>query len=208
MLYAKIAVVVTGLFALVACGGGSDDESDLPANTVANTASIPTPGDTVVTVQTSMGSFEITLFEDDSPITTENFLDYVDSGFFDGDDGDGATVFHRVVDSFVIQGGGVTAAGVDKDTESPIENEAIENELSNIKGTVAMARTTEPDTATSQFFVNLVDNLFLDPGESTFDGYAVFGEVSKGMGVVQDIGDVAVNVEAPIEDVIIEAMTY
>lgn len=169
--------------------GGDDDDS--------------APSDRLLTMETSLGSFDIELYVDDAPITTENFLAYVDSGFFDGGDDQGATIFHRVVPDFVIQGGGQTADGVQKDTLDPIENEAADTGLSNERGTLSMARTNDPDSATSQFFVNLVDNDFLDAGGSTVAGYAVFGEVTDGMDVVDAIAGVALAGEQPVEDVVI-----
>lgn len=169
--------------------GGDDDDSAASSNLLA--------------METSLGSFDIELFVDDAPNTAGNFLAYVDSGFFDGGDDEGATVFHRVVADFVIQGGGFTASGTQKDTLDPIANEASDSGLSNTRGTLSMARTSDPDSATSQFFVNLVDNLFLDPGGSTADGYAVFGEVTAGMDVVDAIGAVAVAGEEPVEPVVI-----
>ncbi|MEE2828908.1 MAG: peptidylprolyl isomerase [Myxococcota bacterium] len=158
-----------------------------------------------VSVLTSLGEFEVEFYGDAAPITTANFLAYVDEGFFDGDDGLGATVFHRVIDDFVIQGGGMTEEGTEKQTHSAIINEAATSGLSNLRGTLSMARTNAPHSATSQFFVNLVDNLFLDPGESTPDGYAVFGEVIAGMDVVDAIGGVSTDSgDQPIAPVVIE----
>jgi cyclophilin family peptidyl-prolyl cis-trans isomerase len=159
-------------------------------------------------VVTSMGAFTVELFLDDSPITTANFLAYVDEGFFDGTDGEGATIFHRVIADFVIQGGGQTAEGTQKSTHAAIVNEAIDSGLSNVRGTLAMARTNAPDSATSQWFVNVVDNTFLDPGDSTPDGYAVFAEVVEGMDVVDAIAGVATNgADQPLTPVVMESVT-
>ena len=132
---------------------------------------------------TSLGGFTVELYEREAPVTVANFLAYVDAGFFDG------TVFHRVVPGFVIQGGGLTEDLVEKDTRPPIRNES-DNELDNTRGTLSMARTSAPHSATSQFFVNLADNDFLDhkPGRH---GYAVFGRVTEGMDVVDAIAAVA-----------------
>jgi len=152
-----------------------------------------------------MGSFEVELFAQDSPNTTDNFLRYVDEGFYDGDDGLGPTVFHRIIADFMVQGGGFTDAGTQKETHAAIANEATDSGLSNSYGTLAMARTNAPDSATAQFFVNVVDNDFLDPGEMTDDGYAVFGEVTSGMDVVDAMGLVATDSnDAPFETVLIE----
>jgi len=135
------------------------------------------------------------LLPEDAPISVENFLQYVDDGFYD------ATVFHRVVPGFVIQGGGMTSNGAEKDTRAPIKNEA-KNGLKNDRGTLSMARTSVVDSATSQFFVNLVDNDFLNNGSRDF-GYAVFGKVVDGMDVVDAIGEVEVG--DPRKGVVIES---
>ncbi len=168
-------------------------------------------GPAQVRITTSLGAFTVDVFEDDAPTTAANFLAYVDAGFFDGTDGLGATIVHRVASDFVIQGGGFTVDLVEKDTRDPIVNEATDSGLSNARGTLAMARLAAPDTATSQWFVNLDDNTFLDAGGSTVEGYAVFAEVTEGLDVVDAIGAVAVGVQGtlddvPIEPVIIEAV--
>jgi len=205
MRHIRLASVFAVLFTLVACGGGDDPQDTDGDNTDSDTdVTLPKPAQTMVTIATNMGSFEIQLYDEEAPVTTENFLFYVDSGFYDGSDGIGPTIFHRVVDDFVIQGGGETEGGLQKDTELPIENES-KKKRSNLTGTVAMARTSDPDSATSQFYVNLADNTFLDGGST--DGYAVFGEVVSGMDVVEDIGRVAVDMEMPLDPVIMEAVT-
>jgi len=132
-----------------------------------------------VLIQTTDGDITIELFADKSPITVENFLRYVDEGHYDG------TVFHRVIPNFMIQGGGFTAGLEEKATHEPIVNES-RNKLHNTRGTLAMARTSDPDSATAQFFINQRSNLRLDwsPGN---DGYTVFGEVIEGMQVVDII---------------------
>lgn len=132
-----------------------------------------------VLMKTTDGDITIELFADKSPITVENFLRYVDEGHFDG------TIFHRVIPNFMIQGGGFTAELEEKPTHEPIVNES-RNKLHNMPGTLAMARTNDPDSAAAQFFINLRSNLRLDwsPGK---DGYAVFGEVTDGMQVVEII---------------------
>jgi cyclophilin family peptidyl-prolyl cis-trans isomerase len=136
----------------------------------------------VVTMTTSMGTITITLFPDEAPVTVQNFLTYVRDGFYDG------LVFHRVIKNFMIQGGWFDSNFKLKATRAPIHNEA-NNGLSNKRGTVAMARTDVVDSATSQFFINTVNNTFLDYKPSSF-GYAVFGEVTGGMDVVDAISSV------------------
>ena len=133
-------------------------------------------GNPIVLMKTTDGDITIELFADKSPITVENFLSYVDDGHYDG------TVFHRVIPNFMIQGGGFTQALEEKATKEPIVNES-KNKLHNTRGTLAMARTNDPDSATAQFFINQRSNLRLDwsPGK---DGYTVFGKVLDGMQVV------------------------
>lgn len=147
----------------------------------------------MIRFETSLGDFTIELFESDAPISAQNFLDYVDAGHFDG------TVFHRVIPGFVIQGGGMTADMKQKPTGKPIKNEA-DNGLKNRRGTLSMARTNDPHSATSQFFVNLVDNAFLDPGRGGA-GYAVFGHVTEGMSVVDEIAKVKTGKKGMHDDV-------
>ena len=136
----------------------------------------------MVTMKTSLGDVQIELDADKAPITVENFLAYVDAGFYDG------TVFHRVIPNFMVQGGGFDESMSQKPTRPPIENEA-KNGLQNQTGTLAMARTSDPNSATAQFFINLVDNDFLNHGSRDF-GYAVFARVVGGMDVVQQIAGV------------------
>jgi len=135
-----------------------------------------------VILKTSVGEIEIELFADKAPESVKNFLAYVDEGFYDG------TIFHRVIKEFMIQGGGYDGARQKKPTRGPIKNEAT-NGLKNEVGTVAMARTSVPDSATSQFFINVENNAFLDHREPTPEGfgYAVFGHVTRGMDVVEKI---------------------
>ncbi|MBU4352376.1 MAG: peptidyl-prolyl cis-trans isomerase [Nanoarchaeota archaeon] len=155
----------------------------------------------VVVLETSKGIIEVELDREHAPITVENFLSYVNEGFFEG------TIFHRVISGFMIQGGGFLPDGSQKETKAPIKLES-NNELKNVVGTIAMARTMVPDSATSQFFINTVDNDFLNyaPGN---DGYAVFGKVIVGMDVVKAIEAVetssnGANQDWPVEDVVIE----
>ena len=150
----------------------------------------------MIRFETSLGSFTVELFEQDAPLSSSNFLEYVDAGHFDG------TVFHRVIPGFVIQGGGLTADMRQKQTRAPIRNEA-DNGLKNRRGTLSMARTNDPHSATSQFFVNLVDNAFLDPGRGGA-GYAVFGHVVEVMDVVDKIAAVKTGNRAGHQDVPLE----
>lgn len=149
-----------------------------------------------VLVSTSRGDITLELDELKAPATTENFLRYVNSGFFDG------TIFHRVIPGFMIQGGGFTADMRQKPAARPITNEA-DNGLKNDRGTVAMARTSDPHSASSQFFINLVDNDFLNHKAKTGAGwgYAVFGTVVEGMDVVDAIARVATGTHGPHSDV-------
>ena len=148
--------------------------------------------DTIVVLVTSMGNIEIKLATKEAPVTTENFLSYVEDDYFDG------TIFHRVIPGFMIQGGGFTPDGTQKTTEDPIVLES-DNGLKNKRGTIAMARTSDPDSATSQFFINVVDNAFLDKSSGS-DGYAVFGEVVEGMDVVDAIEGVKTSTKGLFED--------
>ncbi len=154
--------------------------------------------------QTSLGSFLVELRTEDAPISCQNFLDYATAGHFDG------LVFHRVIPDFMIQGGGMTADMGQRKTRAPIKNEAS-NGLKNRRGTLSMARTNDPDSATSQFFVNLKDNVFLDPGRGNA-GYAVFAHVTEGMDVVDKIATVETGTrghheDVPLEPVVIESVT-
>lgn len=148
----------------------------------------------VVVLTTTLGEIEIELDEAKAPITVKNFLAYVDEGFYDG------TIFHRVIRDFMIQGGGFTPQMSQKKTKANIQNEAA-NGLKNVKGSLAMARTSAPHSASSQFFINHKDNAFLDyPGQDGW-GYAVFGRVTKGIEVVDKIAAVQTGVKAGMSDV-------
>jgi peptidyl-prolyl cis-trans isomerase A (cyclophilin A) len=138
----------------------------------------------MVVFETSLGKFEVELFEKEAPISSANFLSYVDDGFFDG------VIFHRVIPGFMIQGGGFEPGMKQKKVNAPIKNEAT-NGLKNERGTLAMARTNVVDSATAQFFVNLVDNEFLDHTGPSNYGYAVFGKVTSGMDVIDQIAKVS-----------------
>lgn len=159
----------------------------------------------IVDFETTAGRFAVALDEASAPITVENFLVYVDAGFYDGADEQGATIFHRVIDDFVVQGGGLLADGSQKTTERPIALES-DNGRSNLRGTIAMARTEAPDSATSQFFVNLIDNDPLDYRDDQNPGYAVFGEVIEGMDVIDQIAGLETDdMSRPTEDVSVTA---
>ena len=162
------------ILALVAAGPIADPAHAQPATEKG--------GKPVVVLETSLGSIEIELDTEKAPISAENFLAYVDSGHYDG------TIFHRVIPDFMIQGGGFEPSMTQKPTKAPIKNEA-KNGLLNQRGTVAMARTNVVDSATSQFFVNLKDNDFLNHSGRDY-GYAVFGRVTSGMDIVDEIAAV------------------
>tara|TARA_Y100000816_G_scaffold284925_1_gene263894 strand:+ start:110 stop:838 length:729 start_codon:yes stop_codon:yes gene_type:complete len=158
---------------------------------------------TLVTIQTSLGEIKLELNDEKAPITVENFKTIATSGYYEG------TIFHRVINGFMVQGGGLTADMNNKSSEtSPIQNEA-NNGLSNDRGTIAMARTGDPHSATSQFFINHKDNGFLNhTGENLQGwGYAVFGAVTEGMDVVDQIADVATGNVGPYQDVPLEVIT-
>ncbi len=160
----------------------------------------------MIKLNTSMGTIVIELDSDKAPKTAANFLQYARDGFYDG------TIFHRVINNFMIQGGGMQPGMVEKQTREPIENEA-DNGLSNLKGTIAMARTQDPHSATAQFFINVADNTFLDHSAPNPQGwgYCVFGKVVEGMDVVEKIKDVPTgnagyHQDVPLEDVVIESV--
>ncbi|MBY0452224.1 MAG: peptidyl-prolyl cis-trans isomerase [Bdellovibrionaceae bacterium] len=145
-------------------------------------------------MSTSLGDIKVQLDREHAPISTENFLKYVEKKHYDG------TTFHRVIKTFMIQGGGHLPDMTEKPTMAPIKNEAT-NGLSNRRGTIAMARTNEIDSATSQFFINVVDNKRLDYVDQNRYGYAVFGEVTEGMDVVDKIRDVPTTTKGDMQDV-------
>lgn len=149
-----------------------------------------------VLLETTSGDILLELYPDKAPETVANFLQYVDDGFYDN------TIFHRVIPDFMIQGGGVTAKLSEKDTRAPIKNEA-DNGLKNERGTIAMARTMEPHSASAQFFINHKDNDFLNHKAPTVDGwgYAVFGKVIDGMDVVDKIAKVKTRSQGGYDDV-------
>jgi len=174
----------------------------------AGTPDMPAPEETqqaeetdMVVIKTSLGDIKVKLAADKAPLTVANFLSYVDAGHYDG------TIFHRVIDQFMIQGGGFDAQMRQKPTKAPVKNEAA-NGLANKRGTVAMARTMVVDSATSQFFINVKDNAFLDHKAPTPQGfgYCVFGEVVEGMDVVDRIKSVRTGVQAGMSDVPVETV--
>jgi peptidyl-prolyl cis-trans isomerase B (cyclophilin B) len=193
-------VIVLTLAALILplVATAADEEEQPPRATLAAQPTEPSSADAesganpVVLMNTSMGDIRIRLFQDKAPIAVANFLSYVDEGFYDG------TIFHRVIETFVIQGGGFGTDLAKKKTEGPIESEAG-NGLSNQRGTVAMARTNIVDSATSQFFINVANNIYLDHKNDTPRGfgYAVFGEVIEGMETVDKIKLVKTGARGP-----------
>ncbi|MFY1026347.1 peptidylprolyl isomerase [Actinobacillus seminis] len=167
----------------------------------------------MITLHTNFGDIKIALNHEKAPITAENFLNYCKEGFYNN------TIFHRVIDGFMIQGGGMELGMREKNTKAPIQNEAG-NGLSNKRGSIAMARTSDPHSASAQFFINVADNTFLDHrkkemfGKTVVQewGYAVFGEVVEGMDVVDKIkgvktGNKGFHQDVPVEDVIITSVT-
>ena len=160
-----------------------------------------------ILMTTTVGPMTLELDADNAPKTVENFLSYVSNGFYDG------TIFHRVINNFMVQGGGFTADMEQKATQAPIENEA-NNGLKNARGTIAMARTQDPHSATAQFFINVQDNDFLNHTAENMQGwgYAVFGKVTEGEDVLDKIrcvqtGNQAGHQDVPVEPIIIESVT-
>jgi peptidyl-prolyl cis-trans isomerase B (cyclophilin B) len=183
--------------AIIAAGVGPTNK------TLYNAASfLPVRNLKMVTLHTSMGDITLELDAEKAPKTVANFLQYARDGFYDG------TIFHRVISNFMIQGGGMTADMAQKTTGAPVDNEA-NNGLKNKIGTVAMARTNDPHSATAQFFINVTDNGFLDHTAPTAQGwgYAVFGRVTAGMDVVEKIKAVATGNKGFHQDVPKEAVT-
>ncbi len=173
------------------------------ALSLLGTAAIQAADSPVVVMETSMGKIKIELYPDKAPITVKNFLGYVDDKFYDG------TIFHRVIPDFMIQGGGFEPGMTEKKTRDQIKNESS-NGLSNTRGTIAMARTSAPDSATAQFYINVKDNDALNkaPGKA---GYCVFGKVIDGMDVVEKIravptGNKGPHGDVPKDDVIIKSV--
>jgi len=192
---------VIGIGLLLAVPAAAQDAETREAAVEESAAENP-----VVLLETTMGEITVELFADKAPASVENFLRYMDEKFYDG------TIFHRVIESFVIQGGGWTREMVRKETHEPIVNEAS-NGLSNTRGTLAMARTSDVNSATSQFFINLVDNEFLNHKTKTRQGYGycVFGKVIDGMDVVDKIaavktGNAGRMQNVPVKPVVIKSV--
>ncbi len=159
-----------------------------------------------VVIETTLGNIEVELFEEQTPQTVSNFMSYVEGNYFDG------TIFHRVIDGFMVQGGGFTPDMEQKASMPPIKNEASK-ELSNLRGTLAMARTNVIDSATSQFFINLKDNGFLDHRDRSAQGfgYCVFGKVVEGMDVIDAMAKVTTgnsghHADVPLEPIIMNSV--
>lgn len=185
------------IVALVYGCNGKTDTTETNKKAVTSERNIVNLQNNVVKLQTSMGNIVIELNEQAAPVTVKNFLGYVQSGFYDG------TIFHRVIPGFMIQGGGFTPKMVRKKTLDPIINEA-KNGLGNKRGTLAMARTNNPNSATSQFFINHRDNDFLNYMDDNQPGYAVFGKVIEGMDVVDAIASVKTTTRDKMENVPVE----
>ena len=157
----------------------------------------------MIKMETSHGTIKIELFDKEAPITAKNFTEYIESGFYNN------TIFHRIIPNFMVQGGGMESGMVEKQSNAPIENEA-KNGLKNETGTLAMARTGDPHSASSQFFINVNNNHFLDyPGQAGW-GYAVFGKVIEGMDIVHamtevDTGSSGHHSDVPKEDILIKS---
>jgi peptidyl-prolyl cis-trans isomerase B (cyclophilin B) len=185
----RYVLTVVSLFALGTTVGMAQENAAPTAPLEASPSVNPEPAketNPMVTLKTSKGDITIELFSKEAPATVTNFLQYVDNGHYKG------TIFHRVIDGFMIQGGGFTKDMNQKPTQAPIANEAA-NGLKNTRGTLAMARTSDPNSATAQFFINVVDNAFLDfrSPDPRGIGYCVFGKVVSGLDVVDAIKGVA-----------------
>lgn len=197
----KYFIIIFTVFALIT-GCSLMDRGDSRSEPVAKGKK---KKNIIVDFETTMGSFKVELDSEKAPITVANFLEYVDDGFYTD------TIFHRVIPGFMVQCGGMTADMEEKDNErSPIKNEA-DNGLFNSRGTLAMARTSDINSATSQFFINVKDNAFLDHGQRDF-GYAVFGKVIAGMDTVDKIaavktGSHGYHDDVPVEPVVIKRVT-
>ncbi|MEW6132180.1 MAG: peptidylprolyl isomerase [Pseudomonadota bacterium] len=175
--------------------------------TVSTQPAAGQPANPKVLIETSKGNITVELFPGNAPISTENFLKHVNAGFYDG------TIFHRVIPGFMIQGGGMLPDMTEKQRGTPIQNEA-DNGLKNLRGTLAMARTGEPHSATSQFFINVADNYFLNHRGKSIEGwgYAVFGQVVEGMEVADAIvavqrGNRGPHGDVPLEPVVMKKVT-
>jgi len=189
---------VFALFAAALVGCAQEAKDDKDTKDVKDAKDV-VEAKVVVVITTSKGVITAELDAEKAPVTVANFLSYVDDGFFTD------TIFHRVIKGFMIQGGGFTAEMRQKPTKAPIKLES-KNGLKNARGTLAMARTGDPNSATSQFFINHVDNKNLDFPQPDGNGYAVFGKVIDGMDVVDAIADVATGNKGPHQNVPVEAV--
>jgi peptidyl-prolyl cis-trans isomerase B (cyclophilin B) len=191
----KLVTAIAASAALAAAGAFADDKASCPK---------PKKGSKMIRLHTNLGAITLELFEDKAPVTVKNFIGYVESGFYDN------TVFHRVIDGFMVQGGGFEPGMKQKATKETIKNEA-DNGLANEAYTVAMARTPDPHSASAQFFINVVNNSFLNfkaPTPQGF-GYCVFGKVVEGKDIVDKIkkvptSDKGMHQNVPVDDVVIE----
>lgn len=203
--YISLAIVATLVIFAIFATLKKIQAPDTPVNKIVNQQ--PTGTKTMnISIKTNHGTITLELYPDKAPITVKNFVNYIESKFFNG------TIFHRVIPGFMIQGGGFLPGMSQKETNENIKNEA-DNGLLNDLGTIAMARTPDPDSASSQFFINLKDNAFLNYSAPTPQGwgYCVFGKVTAGMDIVEAIEKVAtssagMHQDVPIEDVIIESV--
>lgn len=211
--FSKVFTALFFAFALSACGveigidpgNGTETETNTGTDTQAETGAETLANQ--FTIVTTMGTIKIELDPVNAPNTAANFAQYADDGFYDGEDGDGATVFHRVISGFMIQGGGYKESGSQKSTRSSIDIES-DNGLSNERGTLAMARTNDPNSATSQFFINHTNNAFLNYVDASNPGYAVFGVVLEGLDVVDAIAAVDTDGnDEPFTPVVITSVT-
>ena len=193
-LLSQIIITALILFCISACSNSKE-------NVTANNTKIEDTNNTVIFI-TNKGNIKIKLYPEKAPITVKNFLSYIDSGFYSN------TIFHRIIPGFVIQGCGFSKEMDRKKTLPPIKNEA-DNGLKNLRGTLSMARTNDVNSATSQFFINLKNNVSLDHGSRDF-GYAVFAEVFEGMEIVDKIASVKTTnspmPNIPVEQVVIESV--
>jgi peptidyl-prolyl cis-trans isomerase A (cyclophilin A) len=182
----KMRTIGLSLFALAFAGLAPGQETKKEGTPAEEKKPVPAPAAVAgprVAFETSLGNFVLELNPTKAPVTSKNFLSYVNDGFYNG------TIFHRVISTFMIQGGGfelVDGVGTQKKPNAPIVNEA-KNGLKNLRGAISMARTNNPNSATTQFFINVVDNAGLDPGGFSPDGYAVFGKIVEGMEVIDKI---------------------
>jgi cyclophilin family peptidyl-prolyl cis-trans isomerase len=200
-------VALFAVLSLTACGAPESQGTRTAADAGSEASGGGETLEHQFTIVTSLGTLKVQLDAVNAPLTVANFEQYADDGFYDGSDGDGATVFHRVISGFMIQGGGISESGSDKRTRAPIAIES-DNGLSNARGTLAMARTNDPNSATSQFFINHVDNDPLDYVSQGNPGYAVFGEVIEGLEVLDAIAAVETDGrDRPLTPVVIESVT-